>query len=120
MSENQSVLDCLSNLPILVTRFMPGRLVGGKLKASKAKPYYISASVQVANGREREYLPEGWRQSYVVKVYCTEKLLVSDDQKNQRADLLTINKENFEVIVTEQQRGLGLDHFKVYAARRND
>ena len=114
------VLSCLANLQIAVTRFLPGRLIGGKLKASKARPFSISASVQVVKGREQEFLPEGLRQKYIVKLYCKEKLVTSDDNKAQRADLLEINGEGFEVMIVERSRGLGMDHFKVFAARRND
>ena len=113
------VLDCLENTQICVTRFLPGRLVGGKVKASKKQPFKIRAGVQQINGREREDLPAGWRERYIVKLYTDRPLVVSDDKKKQRADLLEIEGEFFEVIMVAPFRGLNLNHFKCFAARRN-
>jgi hypothetical protein len=114
------LLDTLGNVEITVTRFSTGKLIGGKLKASAKPTFKVTASVQPINGKEREFLAEGWRQSYVVKLYTKEKLLTSDDKKAQKADLLSIQGESFEVISVERNVGLGMDHYKVQAARRND
>ena len=115
-----AILDTLGNTEIVVTRFGVGRLVAGKLKASKLPPFKIKAAVQPIKGREREFMPEGQRQKHIVKLYCKECLLAPDDKRQQRADLLTIEGEGYEVIIVEKQKGLGLDHYKAYAARRND
>ena len=113
-------LNCLGSLTITVVRYGKGRIVGGKLKASKQRPFTVKAAVQPMTGRERESLPEGWRQRRLVKVYTNERLLVSDDKREQRADLLFFDDEEYEVLESEQHRGVGLDYFKTIAARRND
>ena len=115
-----ALLDCLGNEQVTVTRFGKTKLVGGKHKASKMKPFRVVASVQPIKGREREFLPEGFNQRHVVRLYTETKLLLTDEKTRQRADLLTIDGEEFEVIMVETHKGLGLDHFKVYAARRDD
>ena len=115
-----SIIASFGAIEVTVTRFAKGRLVGGKFKASKQRPFKVKTRVQPVNGREREFLPEGWRQKYLRKLYLEERLFTDDDQNAQRADLLTIEGEEFEVMQVEKRKGLGLDHFKVFAARRND
>jgi len=113
------ILATLGNTKICVTRHTQGRIVGGKRKVSKKRPFHIEAGVQQINGRERELLPEGWRQSYIVKVYTDKRLYASDDAKNQQADLLEIDGERFEVVMQAPFKGLDLDHFRYFAARAN-
>lgn len=104
---------------IPVTRFYPGKIVGGKMKASKMKPFLIIASVQNPNGRDLEIMEEGRRQMFTLKIYTENQLLTSDDQKSQRADLLTLPEGDFEVFHVQHFRGLDLDHYKCFIARRN-
>ncbi len=121
MSSTASILNTLGNSEVFVTRWGKGKLVGGKLKASKLTPFkLVNPAVQPLNGREIETMPDNRRQSYMVKLYTAEKLLVSDDKISQRADLLMIDGEEFEVFQVSSHRGLGLSHFKSFAARRND
>lgn len=112
-------MSCMYEETIIVTRWGKTKLVGGKHKASKIQPFKLAASVQPVSGRARESLPEGFRQSYVIRLYVEKELLTSDDKKKQRADLLQFEGEMFEVIVVERNRGIGLNHFKVFAARIN-
>lgn len=112
-------LDCLVNERVKITRFGKAVLIGGQHKASKQKPFYIAASVQNLSGLEKETLPEGRRQSYVLKLYTKERLVESDDQAAQRADIVQVESEEFEVFQVEKHRGLGLDHYKTLVARLN-
>jgi hypothetical protein len=120
MSDFDSLLACdLSTHVVKVTRFTKGRLVGGKLKTSKNRPFAMPASVQPLNGRDKEMLPEGRRQSHTYKLYTKEQLYVSDDRAGQKADHVEIDGEMFEVFMSEKERGLDLDHYKSFAARLN-
>jgi len=110
---------CLANENIDVVRWGKSRLVGGKAKASKQPPFKAVAAVQAVGGRERETLPEGRRQSYVIKLYTEIKLLIDDDQQKQRADLVRIDGEWFEVFQVERFKGIGMDHYRSFAARLN-
>ncbi len=114
------LLNCdLSRVEVKVTRFTKGRLIGGKLKASMLRPFVILAAAQPLTGRERETLPEGRRQIKTLKLYTETSLLVDNDKANQRADLVEVRGELFEVFEVWEQRGLDMDHFKVFIAKVN-
>lgn len=109
----------LTPAEIKVTRFTKGRLIGGKLEASAQRPFVLQAAAQPLTGRERETLPEGRRQIKTLKLYTDIPLLVSNDKLNQRADLVEVECEDYEVFEIHKQRGIGLDHYKVFIAKLN-
>ena len=120
-SGTRQLLSTLGNTEVRVIRFGRGRRdTGGKLKASIKDRFRILASVQPIRGREREFLPDGFRQMHVIRLYVEEELCTSDDKLGQRADILEIGSESYEVIAVEKRAGLRLSHYKVFAARSND
>jgi len=116
---NELLKSDLSRTEVRVVRFTKGRRIGGKLKSSAKQPFVIKAAVQPLSGRETETLPEGRRQMHVLKLYTQTKLFVEDDKNDLRADLLEIDGETYEVFKSEKYTGLGLNHYKVMAARVN-
>jgi len=117
-----SIMDDLFTDEIKVLRYTKTRLIAGKQKASLLPPIKTVGSVQPLEGRERENLPDNFRQSYVLKLFVPIALLVSDEKKNQRADNLLIEgegSEEFEVISSKKHRALDMGHYEVIAARVN-
>jgi len=107
----------LGGIEISIQRFEKGAWTGGKLHSKPMPPFTTKAVVQPMTGRDLETLPEGRRQDHVIKLYTDVRLLVSDDHAKERADVLTIDGEFFEVIHSENWQGLGLTHHKAFAAR---
>lgn len=117
--EFDTLLDDLYTDEIKILRYTKTKLVGGKQKASLLPPFKTVASVQAMEGRERENLPDNYRQKYVVKLYLGIPLLLDDDKKKQRADNVIIAGEEFEVISIKKHSGLDMDHYEAVIARVN-
>jgi len=114
------LMDDLYTDEITVIRYSKTKLVGGKQKASALPPFKTMGSVQPVGGRERENLPDNFRQRYVVELFVSIPLLLDDDKKKQRADNLRIEGEEFEIISVEKYKGLDdMAHFQALAARVN-
>lgn len=87
-----------------------GRWVGTSTEAS------ITGSVQPLNGRDLQFLPEGRRDTGLVKIYCNTELAVSTEGSDTSGDVVVWSGKEWEVIqALEYSNGL-IDHFKYIAA----
>ena len=75
----------------------------------------ITGSVQPVNGKDTQFLPENRRDAGVVKIYCNEKLNVSEQGGNAPGDIVIWRGRKWEVFQElDFSNGL-INHFKYLA-----
>jgi len=93
------------------SRGTDGRFVPGTPTTSS-----IEATVQPANGRDMQTLPEGERQKRGIKLYTTTLLYLADQDAKRLADRIAYEGESFEVRHVEEQPRI-IPHYKALALR---
>lgn len=110
----------LSLEDVKVFRHELGRRVNGKLRTSLIPIAITISSVQPLTGRDLEKIDSGRRQKRLLKFYTECELLIDDDQApDQKADIVEVDGERFEIFQSMKFRGLGLDHYVSFGARLN-
>ena len=75
----------------------------------------ITGSVQPVSGKDTQFLPENRRDAGVVKIYCNEKLNVSEQGGNTPGDIVIWRGRKWEVFQElDFSNGL-INHFKYLA-----
>lgn len=75
----------------------------------------ITGSVQPVSGKDTQFLPENRRDAGVVKIYCNEKLNVSEQGGNAPGDIVIWRGRKWEVFQElDFSNGL-INHFKYLA-----
>lgn len=75
----------------------------------------ITGSVQTVSGKDTQFLPENRRDSGVVKIYCNEKLNVSEQGSNAPGDIVIWRGRKWEVFQElDFSNGL-INHYKYLA-----
>ena len=79
----------------------------------------IRGSFQPLDGKEREALPEGVRQSETMKVYTKTNLRTSDQNTNSPADEIEYDGRRFVVYQVDKWPKL-LSHYKALLIRKQE
>lgn len=75
----------------------------------------ITGSVQPVSGKDTQFLPENRRDAGVVKIYCNEKLNVSEQGSNAPGDIVIWRGRKWEVFQElDFSNGL-INHYKYLA-----
>lgn len=75
----------------------------------------ITGSVQPVSGKDTQFLPENRRDAGVVKIYCNEKLNVSEQGGNAPGDIVIWRGRKWEVFQElDFSNGL-INHYKYLA-----
>lgn len=75
----------------------------------------VTGSVQPVSGKDTQFLPEGRRDSGVVKVYCNEKLNVSLQGSETPGDVVIWRGKKWEVFQELDYANGLINHFKYLA-----
>ena len=75
----------------------------------------ITGSVQPVSGKDTQFLPENRRDAGVVKIYCNEKLNVSEQGGNAPGDIVIWRGRKWEVFQELDFANGLINHFKYLA-----
>lgn len=96
------VIDSLSTGVYLVTRRAASSFTHGRAQAGPGlPPFTIRASVQPANGRDLQRLPEGRRAIETRVIYSPTQLQVGGQAAELEADMVEIEGRLWEVQLAE-------------------
>ena len=75
----------------------------------------VTGSVQPVSGKETQFLPESRRDSGVVKIYCNEKLNVSEQGGSAPGDIVVWRGRKWEVFQELDFANGLINHYKYLA-----
>jgi hypothetical protein len=114
MDDLSDVVDSMITDSYVVTRQTPSVYVDGRLQDATDTLLTITASVQPAQGRDLQRLPEGSRTMEVLSIYTSSELLTQG--ASQAPDLIAVNGYAYEVQTVEQWVGAG-NYYKALALK---
>ena len=94
--------------------YIDGRWIEGDLTLNT---FTIQTSVQPANGKDLEVLPEGLRTNDIFKIYPKTKLQAVDQHNNQEADIVIWDGKDYEVIFAGDWQNNLISHYKALIQR---
>jgi len=105
--------------PLSGVRFGPSTSVKGRTSPGTETPFQFTSSVQPASGKEKLTLPEGVREKNVLRLYTSTLLKSVSEKNNTRADIITIDGDEFEVIRVLPWQNNVIPHYKVFVSQIN-
>ena len=117
MDDMSDVVDSFATDSYVVTRRSPSTYTNGRLNAPTDTLLTILASVQPAEGRDLQRLPEGNRTQEVRAIYTSTELFTQGP--GQDPDILAIEGYAYEVQRVEQFGMVG-KYFKALALKIED
>lgn len=100
---------------ITVTPRTSGSLVDGIYTEAAGTPYTIQASVQPANARDLQTLPEGRRLSKAYRLYSDSSM--NSLQTTQNPDRVTLGDGEYEVVTKDPWQNGVVPHYKYIVVR---
>lgn len=97
-----------------VKRKNGGGYTDGIWQEATEHSFVISASLQPVSGPEMESLPEGRRESQVIKIYTSSKLQTVTDAN---PDVLEASGMRFEIVSVAPYQSNVLNHYKCIAVK---
>jgi hypothetical protein len=95
---------------VAVTSFATGTLVDGVYTEGASSATTIMASVQPANARDLQCLPEGRRTSKTYRLYSDSSLNAL--QTTQNPDRVTLTDGVYEVVTKDPWKNGVIEHYK--------
>ncbi len=99
-----------------------GSYVNGEYVGGATTDFEIQMSIQPLTAKEVLKLPEAQRTKQWVKGYASEALFTSEQSASKKADRVSLNGRNFEVITVEYWESAGntiVPYWKVTMAEVN-
>jgi hypothetical protein len=95
-----------------------GGYINGKWVIGTPTQVAFTASVQPANAKELQNLPEGRRTKSAFMLYTDTELLTSEDGATpKKADRITIAGDVFEVMTVERWQNQVIPHYSALVAK---
>jgi hypothetical protein len=103
-----------------VTRYGAGTYTDGRwVRSTTPSSLTIQASIQPADERQTQTLPEGIRQEVTLRCYTLTPLLAADQRTNLQGDRIAIDGETYEVAHVQTERAL-IPHTLAHLMRVTD
>lgn len=90
----------------------------GEWDAGASSTLSLVGSLQPANGRDRDNLPEGISLSDTRVLYVAEEVRTANDRTKIPADTVVVDGEVFEVVHVEPWGGSLIPHWRALLVRR--
>lgn len=116
---SEQLIEKMSAQDIPLKRFAASTVVDGLHVVGAATSSVIRGAIQPTTGEDLLSLTEGQREKVSYKVYSVTELKTNSKKLNQKADILTIYSEDYEVQTVQNHYGLGLSHWKAIVTRVN-
>lgn len=108
---------------LTIYRYTEGYYQGGRwVDGALEPPFDITCNIQpYRQGEESIFLPEGTRADDVVIIYTQTELKTADQFTSTEGDYFQLDGRDYKVYAVENwsRSNLKLDHYKVYAIRRD-
>lgn len=123
MSLARSVIEDFAEDLVVNRDDVPQTVLNGVILPAKTRQFTIRASVQPLKGAEILMFEEADRIRKTVKIYSYDTLVIIDEVKKTKADIVQYNDELYEVISVERWVDTQIDRNFIYfksIARRKD
>lgn len=116
---SEQLIEKMSAQDIPLKRFGAITIVNGLPVNPPPTLLTIRGGIQPTTGEDLVSLPEGQRERISYKIYSVTEMKTNKAEGRQKADVLTIYGEEYEVQQVQNHFGLGLNHWKAIATRLN-
>ena len=99
--------------PLVGKRFAVGTYTDGVWTQGSSSTLNFTASVQPLSGKDKESLPEGFREKAGYKLYTDTEMKTVDEKNGISADQVTIDGLLYEVVTVGVWQNSIINHYKV-------
>lgn len=105
--------------PIEAYRLSSGRYVNGRWEEGARNQISVTASVQPANDKDMQSLPEGRREASTFAIFTSMELLGPSEDGKTNPDILILFGDEYEVVSVERWQNSVINHYKALAQRKS-